>query len=445
MYLIRRPRVRVAVLMVSALACSAALAAIVRSAGTQQQQPPAAAVGGPARGREVYESHCVECHGPSGKGDGPAASMLMPRPRDFTGGDYKIRSTETGSLPTDEDIVSSVRRGLPGSAMPAWEPILSDADIRAVSGYLKTFSPRFAAETPERVILPAATPDTGESLARGAVAYTKLQCGKCHGADGRGAGAVATSFQDDSGFPIRATDLAEPWTFHGGATAADIFMRFRVGMAGTPMPSFKDAVSDAEMWDLANYVASLRRKATWEMTSEEVTAHYQRLDAEARANPAKRGEYLVDTLACALCHSPVDDERRMLPGMRLAGGMRIRVEPWGTYPTGNLTSDKETGLGNWTDDEIKRAITKGTLRDGMRLLPFPMDWPSFSTMSDADLDAIVAYLRSLPPVRNSVPKPTRTFFPAYLWGKFRMLILGSDPPMTFYAGNAGNTGTTEAH
>ena len=50
----------------------------------------------------------------------------------------------------------------------------------------------------------------------------------------------------------------------------------------------------------------------------------------------------------------------MLPGMRLAGGMLLRVEPFGDYPTGNLTSDKETGLGNWTDDEIKRVITRAS-------------------------------------------------------------------------------------
>jgi hypothetical protein len=126
--------------------------------------------------------------------------------------------------------------------------------------------------------------------------------------------------------------------------------------------------------------------------------------------------------------------------MRLAGGVLFRVEPFGDFPTGNLTSDKETGLGNWTDDEIKRVITKGTLRDGTRLLPYPMDWPSFSTMKPADIDAIVAYLRTVPPVPNKVPRPRYKLLPAYLWGKFNMLILGSDPPMAFFTGNAGAQG-----
>jgi cytochrome c len=153
----------------------------------------------------------------------------------------------------------------------------------------------------------------------------------------------------------------------------------------------------------------------------------------------KRGQYLVDTMGCSLCHSTVDEQKRLIPGMRLAGGLRIRVEPYGEFVTGNLTSDKATGLGNWTDAEIKRVITQGILRDGTRLLPFPMDWASFSTMKEDDLNAIVAYLRTVPPIRNKVPGPNWRFLPLHLWGKFQVLILGADPPLTFYGGNAGST------
>ena len=105
---------------------------------------------------------------------------------------------------------------------------------------------------------------------------------------------------------------------------------------------------------------------------------------------------------------------------------------FGEYATGNLTSDKATGLGNWSDDEIKRTMTKGILKDGTRLLPFPMDYGSYSTRKPEDLNAIVAYLRTVPPVVNKVPAPRRTFLPVFLWGKFKMLILGDDPPMVFY-------------
>jgi mono/diheme cytochrome c family protein len=392
------------------------------------------------RGKTVYEKHCVECHGTSGRGDGASAAFLVPRPRDFTTGKYKIRTTETGSVPTDDDLIASVKRGLYGTTMPAWDRILPDNDIADVVQYLKTLAPQFASQPPKPVAIGAGVPSSPDSIARGQRVYEKLQCGKCHGTDGRGAGAVATTFEDDARQPLRAADLTEPWTFHGGATSRDIFLRFRTGMMGTPMPSFADAASENEMWDLANDVVSLGRKPVWTMTADEIAALYATLDAEAKRNPVKRGEYLVETLGCTGCHASFDDQKRMIPGTRLAGGMRVRIEPYGEYPTGNLTSDKETGLGNWSDDEIKRAITKGILRDGTRLLPFPMDYGSYSTLKPDDLDAIVKYLRTVPPVSNKVPAPKRTFLPTYLWGKFKMLILGDDPPMVFFAGNAGTKG-----
>ena len=389
------------------------------------------------RGRTIFGEHCVECHGTAGKGDGPASFMLLPRPRDLTSGKYEIRSTETGTLPTDADLIRTVRQGLYGTSMPAWEAILPESDILAVVAFVKTLSPRFASEQPAPVpalSVPASTP---ESVARGGSVYAKLQCGKCHGTDGRGAGAVATEFQDDWLQPLGAADLTEPWTFRGGASAADIYLRFRTGMNGTPMPSFKDAATDPEMADLANYVASLARKPVWEMSASEVSAFYARQEAEARANPVKRGEYLADSMDCVVCHTPHDEQKRMIPGLKWAGGLRIRIEPFGDYPTGNLTSDRETGLGGWTNDEIRRVITRGILRDGTRLAPYPMDWASYSTLRSEDLDALVAYLRTIPPVRNKVPPPSRTFLPLYLWGKFRMLVLGNDPPMLFFPGNAG--------
>jgi cbb3-type cytochrome c oxidase subunit III len=392
------------------------------------------------RGKAVYDAHCVECHGAGGKGDGPSAAYLTPRPRDFTTGKYKIRSTESGTPPGDEDLIGSVRRGLYGTAMPGWDRLLSDVEIGDVVQYVKSLSPQFAAQPPKPIAIAIGLPSSPSSIARGQQAYDKLQCGKCHGTDGRGTGAVATTFEDDWRMPLRAADLTEPWTFHGGATSRDIYLRFRAGMTGTPMPSFADAASEAEMWDLANYVVSLGRKPIWSMDAAEVQQFYAQQDAKAKADPVKRGEQLVDTLGCVICHSPVDREKRMLPGMRLAGGMLIRIGPFGDYPTGNLTSDKATGLGEWTNDEIKRVITKGVLRDGSRLLPFPMDYGSFSTLTSDDLEAIVAYLRTVPAVSNKVPAPSRPFLPVYLWGKFKMLILGDDPPMVFFAGNAGSKG-----
>jgi cbb3-type cytochrome c oxidase subunit III len=392
------------------------------------------------RGKAVYDAHCVECHGSSGKGDGASAAYLTPRPRDFTTGKYKIRSTETGTAPSDDDLIGSVRRGLYATAMPGWDRILSDAEIGDVVEYVKSLAPQLSAQPARPVAIGPGVASSPTSIGRGQLVYDKLQCGKCHGSDGRGTGAVATAFEDDWRMPLRAADLTEPWTFHGGATSRDIYLRFRTGMTGTPMPSFADAASDAEMWDLANYVLSLARKPLWSMTAAEIQQFDARQLAQAKADPVKRGAQLVETLGCVLCHSPVDESKRMLPGMKLAGGMLIRINPFGDFPSGNLTSDKATGLGAWSNDEIKRVITKGILRDGSRLLPFPMDYGSYSTLTPDDLDAIVAYLRTVPAVVNKVPAISRPFLPVYLWGKFRMLILGNDPPMVFFAGNAGVKG-----
>ena len=205
--------------------------------------------------------------------------------------------------------------------MPAWKGILSDGDIRDVVSYTKSLSPRFSGETPRIVTLGPAVDSSPEGVVRGQRVYEKLQCAACHGIDGRGAKAIATEFWDDWKQPLHASDLTEPWTFHGGATPRDVYLRFRTGLAGTPMPSFVDVASDAEMWDLANYVVSLGRKPIWSMSGPDVAALLARQDAEAKANPVKRGASLVDTLACAVCHSPYDEQQRMLPGLRLAGGM----------------------------------------------------------------------------------------------------------------------------
>jgi mono/diheme cytochrome c family protein len=392
------------------------------------------------RGKAVYDAHCVECHGADGKGDGPSAAYVVPRPRDFTTGRYKIRSTEPGTMPSDDDLIASVRRGLYGTAMPGWDRILADGDITDVVQYVKSLSPQSGTRPPQPIAIGDSLPSSPASVARGQLVYDTLQCAKCHGTDGRGRGAVTTTFEDDWRMPLRAADLTEPWTFHGGATSRDIYLRFRTGMAGTPMPSFADAASETDMWNLANYIVSRGRKPIWSMNAEEVQQFYAQQQAEAKADPVKRGAQLVDTLGCVGCHSPIDERKRMLPGMRLAGGLLMRINPFGDYPTGNLTSDKATGLGNWTNDEIKRAITKGILRDGSRLLPFPMGYGSLSTLTPDDLDALVAYLRTVPAVSNKVPPPSRPFLPVYLWGKFKMLILGDDPPTVSFPGNAGTKG-----
>src|SRR5262249_46634798 len=109
-----------------ALGLCAGLAAFLYGPRLLAERGEAAAPAGASRGKQVYDKHCVECHGTDGKGDGPAAHLMIPRPRDFTRGRYKIRSTESGSPPTDDDLLRSVRQGLYASSMPAWQKLLPD-------------------------------------------------------------------------------------------------------------------------------------------------------------------------------------------------------------------------------------------------------------------------------------------------------------------------------
>lgn len=400
------------------------------------------AAGGPgaALGKSLYESKCVACHGREGKGNGPAAAVLNPRPRDFTGGKYKFRSTESGSIPLDDDILNTVRSGLHATAMPDWGACIGDDSLRAVVGYVKSFSARFSTETPKPVRMGPAVPSSPGSVAAGKKVFERLQCASCHGTDGAGKDAAAADFQDDWGHDIQAANLTEPWTFRGGAAPRDVYLRFRTGIDGSPMPSYVGSATDREMWDLANYVLSLARKPVWSMNEKEVLELYARLGARAKQNPVERGKYLVTTLGCAYCHSPVRDDGSMIEELRYAGGQLWELYPFDNVVSYNLTSDSATGLGSWTDDQIKTFLTKGIRRNGTRMIPFPMPWPAFASLKEDDLDAIVAFLRTIAPVNNRIPDPASPNIFSYLWGKFQVLILKKDIPIRTYPGNAGTAG-----
>jgi len=399
----------------------------------------------PASGAQaLYETNCSSCHGKTGHGDGPAADMLDPAPRDFTKGIYKFRTTASGSLPAGDDLIHTITNGLPGTSMLGWRGRLTDDQIGQIAVYLKTLSPRFASEQPTPVALSKPVPPSSASLAKGKKLYSDLACSACHGDVGTTENSVATVLKDDWGKDLRAADLTQPWAFRGGSTPEAIYTRLKTGINGTPMPSFSDTAKDPDLWDVANYVATLGRQPVWKMSADEVKAQYEREKRLAAANPAERGRYMVQTMGCAHCHTPIDGEGRALPGLTLAGGTKLRLVVWGDVVAPNLTPDNETGIGRYSDDDLKRAITRGIKHDDTRMLPFPMGWPGFASMTPEDLDAVIKYLRSLPPVSNRIPPPVRLNVFAYLGAKFQMLILGRDYPMVFYPGNAGSAGTPKS-
>lgn len=135
---------------------------------------------------------------------------------------------------------------------------------------------------------------------------------------------------------------------------------------------------------------------------------------EATAARLERGKYLFETaMDCTGCHSEHDTSKFSMPVLpgRLGAGMVMPKElglPGQINPR-NITSDIETGLGSWTDGEILRAIREGVSRDGHALFPM-MPYQKFAQLSDEDAFALVAFMRTLPPVKNVVP-PTKIDFP----------------------------------
>lgn len=213
-----------------------------------------------ARIAAIYRTRCESCHGARGDGNGPASHVLTPRPRDFAEGDFKLRSTESGDIPTDADLERTVRRGIPGTAMPSFRGQLSDAEVAAVITVLKSYSPRFDVDGPGMPLeLPPPPPRDAGAFARGRDVYARNACARCHGVDGRGNGPAAENLRDATCYLTRPRDLTARALYKGGSTPADIFRTLATGMDGTPMTAMRGRLADRELWDLAHYLHSLAR------------------------------------------------------------------------------------------------------------------------------------------------------------------------------------------
>ena len=215
-------------------------------------------------GKELYLNYCAHCHGEEGDGMGSAAHRFVPRPRDFTSGKYKIRTTPSGELPMTEDLVQIIRAGMPFSAMPAF-PNLSDEELLSLAYYLKTFNEDFEDEdfAPVPLTFPKAPKFSEESALRGRQVYIENECYTCHGDQGRSDGVSAPTLEDDFGpvkYHIRAADLTKRWANRGGSTREDIYRTFTTGLNGTPMPSYEDSIPEDKRWDLVNYIYSLSER-----------------------------------------------------------------------------------------------------------------------------------------------------------------------------------------
>ncbi len=224
-------------------------------------------------GKAVYDQHCAACHGANGDGNGPAAVWLYPKPRNFSSGLFKIQSTPAGSLPTDEDLLRSVTRGLPGSSMPSFT-YLSESQRQEVVQYVK-FLTAYTDEQGKRinrfedakarnllsppVQVPPEPAISVQELTLGKEVFKRIQCFNCHGETGAGDGPQVPTLKDAWGVAIRPRDF-NTGSFRGGSTGRDLYLRVHNGLAGTPMvPYGPDVLAPDQRWALVHYVQSLRR------------------------------------------------------------------------------------------------------------------------------------------------------------------------------------------
>lgn len=229
-------------------------------------------------GKSTYEDKCAACHGTEGRGDGDAAYLLYPKPRDFRAANYRLISTWEG-VPTDEDIFRAISRGMPGSAMPSWAH-LSENTRWALVHYLKSLAefeisvaPTDTGENPSGVIqVPPEPPYTAAARSNAATLFAQ-GCAPCHGLTGKGDGTKAQV--DAEGRPTRPRDLTAG-VYKGIPEAEHVYRRIVAGLPGTPMPN-SGYLHGNDAWDLTHYVREMssdEQRSRVEMHRYEIVAKH---------------------------------------------------------------------------------------------------------------------------------------------------------------------------
>lgn len=234
---------------------------------------PAQQVSPNRAGQVLYEQQCAACHGTNGDGNGPAAAWLYPKPRDFSAGQFKIKSTPGRSMPTDEDLLRSITRGLPGSSMPGFG-YLKETELQDLVRYVKHLTAymddsgkrinRFEEASvtgalAQPVPVPPEPAATVQVITQGREVYERMQCSLCHGETGAGDGPQVPTLKDYTGLPAPPRDF-NTGLFRRGHTGADLYLRIHNGLPGTPMiPYGSEVMTSEERWALVHYVRSLRR------------------------------------------------------------------------------------------------------------------------------------------------------------------------------------------
>ena len=262
----------------------------------------------------------------------------------------------------------------------------------------------------------AVTPAMAQTPAErgGYLVNTLMTCNNCHtpmgpqGPDFSKALSGGLTF-DEPPFKVTASNITpDPDTGIGKWTDAQIKTLLRKGTrpngvnVAPIMPTgFYEILTDKDVDSIVAYLRTVKPvknetpAPVYKMAFQrDIPPGAEKPMAEAdMANPVKKGFYLATAAHCMECHTPMDKGRHDFKRLGV-GGMEF-PGPWGKSVARNITSHKEKGIGAWTDDEIKRAITQGIHKDGSKLKP-PMGFPYYAKMTDQDLSAVIAYLRTVP-------------------------------------------------
>ena len=244
---------------------------------------------------------------------------------------------------------------------------------------------------------------------------TIMTCGNCHTPKGLPAAIAGKEFSgglswDEPPFKVTAPNITQDKeTGIGAWSDADIKKLMRTGVrpngvqVAMVMPTnFYEIVTESDMDAIVAYLRTLKPVAN------KVPDPIYKMPQVHRAFPGaekpyteammsgllKKGFYLATIGHCLECHTPMGPRGREFADKLGAGGFEFQG-PWGVSVSRNITASKTKGIGEWTDAEIKNAITHGVSKDGSKLKP-PMGFPYYAHMTDDDLNAVIGYLRTVP-------------------------------------------------
>lgn len=245
---------------------------------------------------------------------------------------------------------------------------------------------------------------------------TIMTCGNCHTPKGPPAAIAGKDFSgglswDEPPFKVTAPNITQDKeTGIGAWSDADIKKLMRTGVRpngvqiAMVMPTnFYEIVTERDMDAIVAYLRTLKPVANKVADPIYKIPQVHRAFPGAEkpyteammSDPLKKGFYLATIGHCLECHTPMGPRGREFADKLGAGGFEF-PGPWGVSVSRNITASKTKGIGEWSDAEIKNAVTQGVRKDGSKLKP-PMGFPYYAHMTDGDLNAVIGYLRTVPP------------------------------------------------